>query len=106
MASSFLRHGSRLAREEAVRNLEETIQRLGKLILNVSALADRLDARPTTDPEQKRERQARVAVLRAAAEAGQESIARLTAHLLRERGEPDESTLDLTDREQSASDGS
>lgn len=89
-----------------MRNLEEAVQRMGKLVLNVSALADRLDARPATGPEQTRERQARIAVLRAAAQAGQESIARLTAHLLRDRAELEESTPDLTESERSASDGS
>lgn len=104
MASAFLRHRSGLAREEAVRNLEVAVQRLGNLVLNVSALADGYEARPADGLEQRRERQERVAVLRAAAQDGQQSIGRLTAHLL--RGRSAEPAVDLIEPQRSAADGS
>ena len=84
MSTQFLRHRSRLAREAAVRNVESTVQRLACLVLNATALADRMEARPVRDLDQARERTARVEALRDAARAGQEAIRRSTADLLRD----------------------
>lgn len=74
---------SDLAREAATRNVEIAVQRVANLVLNVSALADRMEARPPpTDPDEARERRERVKVLRDAARAGQEAIQRATADLM------------------------
>ena len=77
----FLRHRSRLARETAVLHLETSVQRVAHLVLNASALADRMEERPSSGVHEARERRARVKVLRDAARAGQEALRRSTAHL-------------------------
>ena len=64
-----------------MRALEVSIERLGNLVLNVTALADRVEARPVRDLEEARRRRQRVQVLRDTAEAGQEAIRRLTGSL-------------------------
>lgn len=79
--SPFLRNRSRLAREEAVRHLEVTVERLGSLVLNLTALADRIEDRAATDAEQAQQRQERIDLLRRTAHAGQDALAQLTAHL-------------------------
>lgn len=81
MPLTFLRRRSRIAREESIRALELSIQQLGKLVLNVTALADRLDARPPRDAAGAAQREQRVQVLREAAACGQQAIDRLTADL-------------------------
>lgn len=69
-----------LARAAAVRDIEIAVQRVAALVLNASALADRMAAKPSRDLDGTRERKARVAVLRDATRAGQEAIIRLSAH--------------------------
>lgn len=81
MSPQFLHHRSQLAREAVIDNVEVAVQRVAKLVLNVSALADRMEARPPRDLDEARERAARVKVLRDAARAGQEAIRRATADL-------------------------
>lgn len=91
MPLTFLRHRSQVAREEAVRALEVGVERLSKLVLNVTALADRLEARPVRDLEEARQRRQRVQVLREAARSGEEALRRLTANLA---GAPSEDDVD------------
>ena len=83
--ADFLRHRSQVARDTAVQDVETTVQQLAKLVLNASALIDRMEARPARDNEEARERAARVKVLRDAAHAGREAIRRATAHLASDR---------------------
>lgn len=85
ISGQFRRHRSQLTREEAVRNVEIAVQQVAKLVLNVSALADRMEARPARDLDEARERAARVKVLRDAARAGQEAIRRATTDLAGDR---------------------
>lgn len=94
MSGRFLRHRSQLAREEAVRTLEISVQRVANLVLNASALADRMEARPTKSLDEARERKVRVKVLRDAARAGQQAIRRSTEDL---KGEQDKE-VDLDQR--------
>lgn len=92
-AGQFLRHTSSLGREAAVRNLETAVQRVANLVLNASALADRMEATAATDLDEARRRRARVKVLRDAVRAGQETIRRSTADLARDQDDdvvPDE----------------
>ena len=72
-----------LSREAAIYSVELTVQQVSNLVLNVSALADRMEARPPGDLDEDRERSERVKVLRNAALAGQEAIQRATADLTR-----------------------
>ena len=81
MPEQFRRHGSQVGQDAAVCEVEIAVQRVASLVLNASALADRMEARPSRDLNEIRERTARVAVLRGAARAGQEAIGRSTAHL-------------------------
>lgn len=81
---------------EAVRN-EIAVQRVANLVLNASALADRMQARRGTDLDGQ-EHRARVAVLRDAASAGREAIRRATAELVgREEAEATGKTGDRQD---------
>ena len=86
MSGQLLRQRSRLAREDAEHALEVGVQQVANLVLNASALADRMEARPPTDLDEARARRDRVRVLRDAARAGQEAIGRTTAHLAGEPG--------------------
>lgn len=95
MSGQFLHHRSRRAREAAVLNLEVAVQRVANLVLNASALADRMEARPSTDLDEARERRARVQMLRDAARAGQDAIWRSTAHL---EGEQDAAAVSPDNR--------
>lgn len=81
MSSRFLRHRSQRTREAAVRNLEMAVQRVANLVLNASALADRMEATPSRDVDEVRDRRARVKVLRDAARVGRDAIERWTAEL-------------------------
>ena len=94
MPVTFLRHRSQVAREEAVRTLEVSIERLSKLVLNVTALAERVEDRPVRDLQEARRRRQRVQVLRDTAAAGQEAIRRLTASLAGTGAQDDESAAD------------
>lgn len=74
-----------LAREAATRNVELAVQQVANLVLNVSALADRMEARQAGNLDEARERRERVKVLRDAAQAGREAIRRATADLAGEQ---------------------
>lgn len=84
MSRQFLLHTSDVAREAAARNIEIVVERVANLVLNVSSLADRMEAKPVTDLDEAVERRARVKVLRDAGHAGQEAIRRATAELTRD----------------------
>lgn len=47
LQSRFLHRRSHLAREQALRELEVTVQQVANLVLNASALADRMEAKAT-----------------------------------------------------------
>lgn len=81
MSGAFLRHRSRGAREAAVRDLEVAVRQVAGLVLKASALADRMEARPTTSLEEARQRVVLVRALRDAAGAGRAAMERSTAHL-------------------------
>lgn len=81
MSRQFLHRRSQLAREAANRDVEIAVQRVADLVLNASALADRMEAKPPRDLPEARERRARVKLLRDAARHGQEAILRATADL-------------------------
>ena len=81
MSRQFLRHRSGLARQVATRNVETAVQQMANLVLNASALADRMEAEPLRDLADAPARRARVKVLRDAVRAGQAAIRRATADL-------------------------
>ena len=82
MSLSFLRHRSQVTREDSTRALEASVQQIGKLVLNLTALAERVETRPARDLDEARTRQEKVQVLRDAAEAGQAAIRRITESLV------------------------
>ena len=78
MRTPFLPNESDHALEVACRAVEGEVSRLAKLVLHASALADRMDAGAAGQPTSPRHSDS-VRVLRQAAEAGRQAIARTGA---------------------------
>ena len=74
MRGSSTRRTHEDALDRACRDVEQTVSRVAKLVLHASALADRMDAMAAAGPQTAAQRQARLRLLRDAAEAGRRTL--------------------------------
>lgn len=74
MRGSPLRQTHEDALDRACRDVEQTVSRVARLVLHASALADRMDAMAVDGPHAAAQRQARLRLLRDAAEAGRRTL--------------------------------
>jgi hypothetical protein len=75
MARRFLLRRAQVARQQAQRDVEASVEAITTLVALATSLADRMDAMPSAGLDRDRERRDRVSVLRRTAEAGRRNLA-------------------------------